>query len=1471
MKSKIFCAIITLLLTLCFALCALPACAIPYQVGDVFVAVSNGKVQHYNAAGILLETLDTNLPSFTTGMAFDSLGNLYVTNFGAGTVSKLNGNGGLIGIFGSGYSGSPESILFDRNGNAYVGSVGGDNRIRKFDPLGNPLGSFIVATENVGSDWIELGPDQCTMFYTSEGPDIKRFNVCDNTQLSDFNAAPLPNPTAFALRILPDGGVLVANTTEIVRLDSTGQVVQTYNSPGQSCWFALNLDPDGKSFWSGDFCSSTVHKFDIQTGVESPNIINTGTGTFTVFGLVVFGELSGSKAADRASLFGRPSVAGIFADPVNTGIGNYYITRTDFTIPGRGLSVVFSRSYNSLDSYSGPFGAGWTHSYNVFARANPGGTVTVKEADGHEVLFVPAGGGAFTPQTKGVFDTLVQNIDASFTLTRKNQTQLTFSPDGKLRTIADRNSNEQTLFYDGFGNLKEIADTVGRSLSLAYDASNRIAQIMDPLGRSVAFVYDGSNNLVQSVDPAGGITQFAYDSNHRVTSITLPNGQLLLQNSYDPIGRVVSQTNGRGATSTFTYGVPTPTDTTITDARNNQTIHSYDSAFRILKITDAAGGVVSYDYDENNNRTRIINQNGKATNLAYDAGGNVTAITDPTANTSKFIYDNKNNLLLATDAKGNATSLTYDSNGNLTSIVDALGGTVALAYDSTGQMTSRKDARGNTTAYSYDSRGNLTRVTDALNNITALNYDPISRITSITDANGHSAAAAYDALSRLVKTTDALNHQTGLVYDPVGNLVKLTDANGNATSYSYDAVNNLSSVTDALGHITTYAYDSNNNRTGVTNAKGNSTAYAFDALNRLVAVTDPLSFVTTYTYDAVGNVATVKDANGSTNHFAYDALNRLNKISYGDGQVVAYTFDPNGNRTKMTDPHGSTSYQYDSLNRLTAVTSPDGKTVKSQYNAVGSRQSLIYPDGKAVSYVYDQVNRLSQAQDWLGRTTSYSYDPAGNLLSLAYPNHAGMSFAYDAANRLTGVSNSFHTSGSDAVASHNFGIFQYLLDAVGNRLQVSNGRGKMLSYSYDKLYELTSVNTQPSGDNQDDEDDSELVASYTYDPVGNRLQKTTPDGTLNYVYDADDRLLAVGVATFTYDPNGNRTSLSKTPTSIPIVYHYDAANRLISVAGGFVSSSFSYDGDGNRIAQAVQGGTYNYLNDIAAALPVVLQESGPDGNISYAYGLGRISESSDIFDFFHQYDGLGSVVGLTNADGNLKQRYTYDAWGETLHIMGSREIGTKNKFQFTGEALDPATRLYYLRARYYDSTVGRFISRDVLPGFIAIPLSSNRYQYSLGNPIRYTDPSGLSAAETTNSAASLLAICGINCDKIGAAIFDAIRSATINIVKIFQQGANAQTSVSATDAGNTALQTGAAVVVNPDTVTAVVGTAKSQPNLIRDAAGLLSNHYSKTDLDLAYGVVCSNSYGAGICLRGQQFVESLIMKSAQQQGLLPSF
>ena len=1001
--------------------------------------------------------------------------------------------------------------------------------------------------------------------------------------------------------------------------------------------------------------------------------------------------------------------AGSTSEPINTATGNYYSSHSDIVAPGKGLTFNFTRVYNSLDSYSGPLGARWTHSFNVFLTVN-GGSVTVKEADGHTATFTPTGGGNYTVATAGVFDVLFQNADGTYTLTRKNQTVFNFSSAGMLTTIVDRNGNTQTLTYNGAGNLASILDSSGRTFTFAIDTNGRITSVSDPIGRTWQYAYDANGNLISVLDAAGGTTQYTYDASHRMTSATDPRGVTFLQNVFDSTGRVITQTNARGFATTLAYGSPAPGTTTFTDPRGNAIEHVYDTSLRLVKVIDAKGGTISYAYDGSNDRTSVTNQNGAATTFAYDGNGNTTTVTDALGNMTTFTYDPQNDLLTATNPKGNTTTFSYNANGNLTAIKDALGDTTAFAYNSAGLATSKTDARGNTTTFAYDTTGDLTKITDVLGNATSLGYDAVSRLISVTDAKGHTASSLYDSLSRIVKVTDALGDQTQFAYDPVNNLLTLTDANNHATAYGYDGTNNLVMVTDAAGNVTRYAYDANNNRTGFTNAKGNTTSYGFDPLNRLNQIIDALLFVTFYQYDPVGNVLSTTDANGETNQFSYDALNRILSIAYADGTNVSYGYDADGNRLFMTDPHGTTAYAYDALERTTSVTSPGSKIVQYAYDAVGNRASLSYPDGKKVTYTYDRVNRLAGATDWLGKATNYSYDALSNLTLTQYPNRAAITLAYDAANRLTQVVNSA------------FGIpllaFNYALDKVGNRLSLAVD-GVTTSFAYDPLNELLSAQLGP------------LKTTWTYDQVGNRLKQVAPTGTTVYAYDADDRLLSAAATNFTYDANGNR--ITKAAGAATQNFSYDAANRLIHVTGPGVNSGFTYDGDGNRVAQTTIAGTYAYVNDINTSLPVVLSEQGPDGAITYAYGSSLIEEQVASSNYFYHFDGLGSVIALTDAFGLPAAAYAYDPWGNALLTVPDK-VGERNKFRYTQQALDPGTGLYYLRARYYDPVVGRFLNRDSNGGDAVIPLSRNRYTYGLSNPLRYSDPTGFTAQDTASQS-----------------------------------------------------------------------------------------------------------------------------------------
>jgi uncharacterized repeat protein (TIGR01451 family) len=261
--------------------------AVPFQNGDVFAAVSNGAVSVYRQNGTFVQTLQ-NGSGFTTGMAFDSNDNLYVTKFSSNQVDVYNSAGTFVSTFGSGYS-TPESVVFDAAGNAYVGNLG--NGIRRYSSTGTFLNSY--ATGRV--DFFDIAADQCTVYYTQEGSNILAFDICTNSVLPVFASS--LGGQAYAIRILPNGEVLLANGNNVRRLSATGTVLQTYVPANSGGWFALNLDPDGTSFWTGSFNTGNFYKVDLATGNNLVGPIAT-CGSQCMFGLAVFGEVAVAVSAD---------------------------------------------------------------------------------------------------------------------------------------------------------------------------------------------------------------------------------------------------------------------------------------------------------------------------------------------------------------------------------------------------------------------------------------------------------------------------------------------------------------------------------------------------------------------------------------------------------------------------------------------------------------------------------------------------------------------------------------------------------------------------------------------------------------------------------------------------------------------------------------------------------------------------------------------------------------------------------------------------------------------------------------------------------------------------------------------------------------------------------------------------------------------------------------------------------------------
>jgi hypothetical protein len=308
------------------ALVAVPALGATIPIGDVAVAVGNSQVKVFSPTGTLLETLnDASGTPFTTGMVFDGSGNLYVTNFGAGSISKFDSNGSLVSSSFMTASNTPESILVNQAGNFLVGGAGAPT-ILQYSPAGGaPTTTFAVQGGNGtgGTDWADLEADQSTLLYDGEGNRILSYNLTTHTQNAPF-AIGLPGSSVFEFRIIPDGplsgDVLAADSSAAILLNGSGTVIKTYALPTNSGTdFALNLDPNGTDFWTAD-TDGTVWEVNIATGAIDQQ---WSSGSTSTFGLVVAGQITA----------GGPPPTGTTPEPGT------------FALLGTGLAVISASRY----------------------------------------------------------------------------------------------------------------------------------------------------------------------------------------------------------------------------------------------------------------------------------------------------------------------------------------------------------------------------------------------------------------------------------------------------------------------------------------------------------------------------------------------------------------------------------------------------------------------------------------------------------------------------------------------------------------------------------------------------------------------------------------------------------------------------------------------------------------------------------------------------------------------------------------------------------------------------------------------------------------------------------------------------------------------------------------------------------------------------------------------------------------------
>ncbi len=908
-------------------------------------------------------------------------------------------------------------------------------------------------------------------------------------------------------------------------------------------------------------------------------------------------------------------------------------------------------------------------------------------------------------------------------------------------TIEDPLGNIQTFTYGQFSLVESATDALGNTTRYEYDERGNLSAIIDPLEQETRFFYNDAGLLTRSADALNQITQFSYDERGNLISRIDPLG-FETSYSYDDLSRNFSTSR----TQTSLAG----------EERTVEVNATYDSEGRTTSITDAEGFTTRYEYDASGQLVAEIDPLDRRTEYLYDDRGLLERIIYPddtpetTADnlTDTFTYDAANQLIVDIDREGRTTRYEYDELGRLVETLfadDTLDDLTdnprqSTRYDAIGRVIAEIDELNNETQYEYDLAGRLSLVRDALGNETTYTYDNSNRLSSVSDALGRTTQFTYDALDRRVSIefVDGLSQTT--VYDALDRVVEIQDRAGNSTFYEYDALDRLSAIEDSLEQRTTHFYDELGNLLRTVDANSNVTDYEYNLVGEVTALTLALGQRQTNVYDAVGNLIEVTTFNGDVITYEYNAENLPVLTSYDDGNSVSYTYTDAQLLASIDDTRsGRTEYAYDERYRLTTFSNADNRQITYTYDDASNLTSLSSPAG-TTTYTYDPLNRLASANNANAGLTTYTYDEVGNRVLTELGNGTRERAVYDDLDRLVSLQQA-------NIDGELFARFDYALDAVGNRTQVVELDGRQVNYTYDSTYRLLSesISDPLAGDR---------LIEYSYDAVGNRLTRNdSAEGLTLYTYNQNNQLTTTldggGITTtFAYDDNGNL--IFRENSTEQIEYTFDIENRLVSTTidrnGETQQAEYIYDDFGIRVASTVNGEETRYLVDPNRPFAQVLEEYSVDGKIltAYVYGDSLIAQidADDAVTYFHA-DGLGSTRILTDSAGEIVSQFDYDAFGRELFQQGA-----DTDFQFAGEQRDDVLELDYLRARYYDPDLGRFISRDPFPGFLDDPYSLHKYQYAHNNPVNNTDPSGLftlnEVTATTIVGGTLFAIAGLS-------------------------------------------------------------------------------------------------------------------------------
>lgn len=590
--------------------------------------------------------------------------------------------------------------------------------------------------------------------------------------------------------------------------------------------------------------------------------------------------------------------------------------------------------------------------------------------------------------------------------------------------------------------------------------------------------------------------------------------------------------------------------------------------------------------------------------------------------------------------------------------------------------------------------------------VTTTTYPTVTRSIEV-QADGTSVARMITSTHAKISGQSVVTSKTG----PSG-----------TTTYAYDALGRLTAVVDPTGVRTEATFDGISRQRSTTRKAVDGTAFAgvtqtYDDAARTLVETTLSGRATTYVHDALQRVTSMTTADGVTT-YAYDGdgygRGRMRQVTRPNGDAFVFAYDPAGNTTSfdatIAGERFVTTTTYRPSRAAATTTFPDGSVRTDRYTAgdVLDRTELARATGAALAGVsfgsFGPTERPGTTTADNGVTTATTYDALRQLASLTSSvNGATLFGAALKRNALNGV-----VALADTVTAANGEIFDY--DASG-RLTSASGPYGALAFAYDGSGNRTAQNgaAEASVGYQVRSVDGGAT-SLSYDGDGNLVQKRDSAATLALVYDGEGRLNGGGGATFAYDQRGRR--VRKTSADGTLTRYVLPDYETTSFPDGSVQHTVTmFDASGAR-----------------CALVTTVDAGAPPGG---ANGVALPGTAYPLAD--HRR----CTRLVTAADGSVQTRYGYLPFGAVATVEGP----DATRYTFGGRERDAQTGLYAYGARYYDASLGRFVtSDDQLSAGLLVRDTFNSYAFAVNDPLSLLDPDGHSVLDEIKSIGSTIAM-----------------------------------------------------------------------------------------------------------------------------------